>query len=97
LVYWHSDGEQSSLTVSELVLMGSQLLRPLYPGQFHNVKYNMWNVVYIIDLSHSSSLETIGSALNNIIARGFPFRFGIVPSCATEEGTSLVCVRTFSV
>jgi UDP-glucose:glycoprotein glucosyltransferase len=66
-----------------------QLLRPLYPGQFHNVKYNMWNVIYIMDLSHSSSLETIGSALNNIIARSFPFRFGIVPSCDTEEGMGL--------
>jgi UDP-glucose:glycoprotein glucosyltransferase len=42
-----------------------------------------------MDLSHSSSLETIGSALNNIIARSFPFRFGIVPSCDTEEGMGL--------
>jgi UDP-glucose:glycoprotein glucosyltransferase len=65
-----------------------QILRPLYPGQFHNVKLNMWNIIFAVDLSRTSAMNTIGGAINNIISRNFPFRFGVVPLCETEDGTS---------
>lgn len=63
-----------------------QLLAPVYPGQFHNVKQNLFNVVTVVDLSQSSTLNFIAGAVSNIIRRGFPFRFGIVPIVETEDG-----------
>ena len=63
-----------------------QLLRPVYPGQFHNVKQNLFNVVIVADLSQTTALHFITNTMNMIIQRGFPFRFGVVPISETEAG-----------
>ncbi|KAL6299204.1 glycosyltransferase family 24 protein [Sparassis latifolia] len=65
------------------------LLRPMYPGQFPNVKANLFNVVLAVDLSRSSSLHFISTSVSNIISRSFPARFGIVPIVETEEGARM--------
>ncbi|KAI0090064.1 glycosyltransferase family 24 protein [Irpex rosettiformis] len=65
------------------------LLAPMYPGQFPNVKLNLFNVVLAIDLSQMSSVNFIAGAVNMIIQRGFPFRFGVVPLVETEQGTQM--------
>ncbi|KAF8524348.1 UDP-glucose:Glycoprotein glucosyltransferase-domain-containing protein [Hysterangium stoloniferum] len=62
------------------------MLRPVYPGQFHHVKRNLFNTVLVLDLSQRSSLGWITNPVANIIQRGFPFRFGVVPIVETEEG-----------
>lgn len=67
----------------------SQLLRQVYPGQFHSVRQNLVNVVLVVDLSKTSALNFLAAPVNNIITRGFPVRFGIVPDVQSEEGLSI--------
>lgn len=64
-------------------------MRQLYPGQFHNVKQNLVNVIIVADLSQTSTLRYIAGPVNAIISRGFPIRFGFVPSVETEDGKLL--------
>jgi UDP-glucose:glycoprotein glucosyltransferase len=61
-------------------------LRQLYPGQFHNIKHNLFNIVLAIDLSQTTSLNFIAGAVASIIDGNFPFRFGVVPLIETEDG-----------
>ena len=63
-----------------------QLLRPMYPGQLPTLKQNLFNVVVVADLSRSSTLNFIGGMMNNIIERGFGYRWGVVPILETDEG-----------
>ncbi|KAH7098875.1 UDP-glucose:glycoprotein glucosyltransferase-domain-containing protein [Auriculariales sp. MPI-PUGE-AT-0066] len=63
----------------------SSLARQMFPGQFPRVKYNLWNVVLFVDLSRTDSTQLVAGSIGNIIHRGFPFRFGIVPSVETED------------
>lgn len=63
----------------------SQLLR-VYPGQLPSVKLNLFNVVLAFDLSQMPAISFIPGAVNYIIQRGLPFRFGVVPIVETENG-----------
>lgn len=54
-------------------------MRPLYPGQLHTIRLNMWNVILVLDLSQAISLETISSTVATMIQRGVPIHFGVVP------------------
>ncbi|THH29185.1 hypothetical protein EUX98_g5002 [Antrodiella citrinella] len=88
LIMWWNDFE----TDSRYAKWGNTLrllLRPMYPGQFPSIKMNIFNIVLAVDLSQSSSLNFIGSAVNNIINRQFPFRFGVVPVVETEAGLQM--------
>lgn len=67
-----------------------QLLRPLYPGQFPNVKQNLFNIVLAVDLSRPSTLNFIAGTVFNLINRNLPFRFGVVPLLETPEGVHLL-------
>ncbi|WWD15785.1 hypothetical protein CI109_100209 [Kwoniella shandongensis] len=54
-------------------------MRHLYPGQFHTVRRNTWNLVFVLDLASVPSLDIITSAISPMIQRGLPIRFGVVP------------------
>ncbi|WVQ71501.1 hypothetical protein IAR50_001039 [Cryptococcus sp. DSM 104548] len=60
-------------------------LRPMYPGQFHTVRRNTFNLVFTLDIAQISSLEIIAGSLAPMIQRGIPIRFGVVP--IFEPGT----------
>ncbi|KAG7448716.1 uncharacterized protein BT62DRAFT_965246 [Guyanagaster necrorhizus] len=75
----------------------SMLLRPLHPGQFHNIKLNIFNIVLVLDLSQTNALTFIGGAVSNIIERSFPFRFGIVPNIESEDGLKMARLFYFLV
>ncbi|GLB42376.1 putative UDP-glucose:Glycoprotein Glucosyltransferase [Lyophyllum shimeji] len=64
------------------------LLRPVFHG-FPSVKLNLFNVVLVLDLSRATSLSFITGPMANIINRGFPLRFGVVPSAETEDGARM--------
>lgn len=64
------------------------MLQPVFPGQFQQVRRNLFNTVLILDLSERTSLAWIVGPITNIIQRGFPFRFGVAPIVETEEGSS---------
>lgn len=64
----------------------------MYPGQFPNIKANLFNTVLALDLSQVSSINFIVGPVSNIIERGLPFRFGVAPIIETEEGkTGFIC------
>ena len=58
----------------------------MYPGQFPNYGGNIFNIVIVADFSQTSSLHFLATTISNILARNFPFRWGIVPIVETEEG-----------
>ncbi|KAJ7651981.1 glycosyltransferase family 24 protein [Mycena polygramma] len=88
VIVWWNDFEKDSRYASWSPSIHS-LLRPVYPGQFHNIKLNMFNIVLVLDLSQPASLNTITGAVASIINRNFPFRFGIVPLAETEDGAKM--------
>lgn len=65
------------------------LLRPLYPGQFPNLKLNLFNIIIVADLTDTLAFNFVSSSVSNIIERNFPFRFGIVPTCKTPESEKM--------
>ncbi|EJC97612.1 uncharacterized protein FOMMEDRAFT_171561 [Fomitiporia mediterranea MF3/22] len=87
IVWWNDLTKDSRYAKWNPSLTG--LLRQLYPGQFHNVRQNLINVVLVADLSQMSSLNFIAGPVSNIISRNFPIRFGVVPSAETEEGKKM--------
>ncbi|KAK4688056.1 UDP-glucose:glycoprotein glucosyltransferase, partial [Tremellales sp. Uapishka_1] len=54
-------------------------MRPLHPGQFHQVRRNTWNLVFVLDLGLAPSIDVISGTISSLIQRGVPFHFGIVP------------------
>ncbi|KAF8631762.1 hypothetical protein AX15_002201 [Amanita polypyramis BW_CC] len=65
------------------------LVRLMYPGQFPTVRRNLFNIVLILDLSKLPSLHFLAGTMSNIIERGIPFRFGLVPSTTSEESRKM--------
>ncbi|KAH9024388.1 UDP-glucose:glycoprotein glucosyltransferase-domain-containing protein [Lactarius pseudohatsudake] len=68
------------------------LLHPTYPGQAPTIRRNMFNVVFVFDLSRSASLHFITNTISMLIDRSYPIRLGIVPIVETEEGTRMARV-----
>ncbi|KIY49922.1 glycosyltransferase family 24 protein [Fistulina hepatica ATCC 64428] len=65
------------------------LLNPVYPGQFHNIRLNLFNVVLVLDLSDTVALNFMTGPMSNLIERGLPLRFGVVPSTETKAGEEM--------
>ena len=63
-----------------------QMMRPIYPGQFHSIGLNLHQVIFVLDLSKISSIEIITSAVATLIQRGLPLRFGLVPAVESNDG-----------
>lgn len=61
----------------------------MYPGQFPTIRLNLFNVVVMLDLSQSTSVNFIAGPIANIIDREYAFRFGVVPIVETEEGMKM--------
>jgi len=73
------------LSLSSHFFLRSKLLRGTFPGQFHTVRRNLNNIVVVLDLSRLDSLRFISGPVAQIISRGLPFRFGVVPMLETER------------
>ncbi|KDR79892.1 hypothetical protein GALMADRAFT_242006 [Galerina marginata CBS 339.88] len=65
------------------------LLRTMYTGAMPSIKANLFNIVLIMDLSQTTSLNFIAGPMTNIISRDFPLRFGLVPTAETEDGKKM--------
>ncbi|KAI0786269.1 UDP-glucose:glycoprotein glucosyltransferase-domain-containing protein [Abortiporus biennis] len=57
----------------------SLLMQPLYPGQLPSLKYNVFQVVFLLDLSKQSSLQLVANVIGGLIKRGYAVRWGVVP------------------
>ncbi|KAF8190189.1 hypothetical protein K438DRAFT_2018604 [Mycena galopus ATCC 62051] len=89
VVVWWNDLEKDSRYAAWSPSIHA-ILRPLYPGQFHNVALNLFNTIFVLDLSTPAALTTVTNPIANIIARNFPFRFGIVPLVGgDDDGTKM--------
>ncbi|KAL0579014.1 killer toxin resistant protein [Marasmius crinis-equi] len=85
VVVWWNDIEKDS-RYSRWQPSIHAILQPLYPGQFPSVRLNLFNVVLVADLSKTSSINFLAGAVSSIIQRNFPFRWGIVPFGASDDG-----------
>ncbi|WVQ98589.1 hypothetical protein IAU59_005718 [Kwoniella sp. CBS 9459] len=80
IVYWNDiEKDKRYKNWPDLVTGRVQYMRQLYPGQFHTIRRNTWNLIFVLDLAQVPSLEIISSAVSPMIQRGLPIRFGIVP------------------
>ena len=52
----------------------------VWPGQLPSLRLNLYNVVLVLDLSRPSALGFLANAVHNLVQRGFPVRWGIVPA-----------------
>nr|XP_018263998.1 UDP-glucose:glycoprotein glucosyltransferase [Kwoniella dejecticola CBS 10117]OBR86156.1 UDP-glucose:glycoprotein glucosyltransferase [Kwoniella dejecticola CBS 10117] len=77
IVYWNNIEKDKRYKNWPSSLGG--FLRQVYPGQFHTVRRNTWNLVFVLDLAQIASLDIIANAISPMIQRGLPIRFGVVP------------------
>jgi len=56
----------------------------MHPREFHSIKRNIFNIVSMFDLTNTNTLGFVSSSVMNLINRGYPFRFGLVPIVETE-------------
>lgn len=61
----------------------------MYPGALPTVRANLFNIILVLDLSHTSSLNFISGTVSNLLSRDLPLRFGVVPQVETADGMSL--------
>ncbi|KAH8978341.1 UDP-glucose:glycoprotein glucosyltransferase-domain-containing protein [Lactarius akahatsu] len=91
LIFWWNDIEKDSRYARWQPSIYA-LLHPTYPGQAPTVRRNMFNVVFVFDLSRSASLHFITNTISMLIDRSYPIRLGIVPVVETEEGARMARV-----
>ncbi|KAH9162492.1 UDP-glucose:glycoprotein glucosyltransferase-domain-containing protein [Lactarius sanguifluus] len=91
LIFWWNDIEKDSRYARWQPSLYA-LLHPTYPGQAPTVRRNMFNVVFVFDLSRSASLHFITNTISMLIDRSYPIRLGIVPIVETEEGARMARV-----
>lgn len=65
-------------------LIDMQLLQRTFPGQIPPIAKNIFNVVAAIDFSDADDLATVAQMIE-LIGRGVPVRFGIVPVASNPE------------
>lgn len=56
-----------------------------YPGSMPNVRRNLFNIVLVLDLRQSSNIQLIGTLVYNVVSKGLPYRFGLVPLIENED------------
>jgi len=59
-------------------------MRPLYPGQLHQLRKNIHHVVFALDFSKKEDLVRLLEEVVMLIKRQIPIRFGIVALAPTE-------------
>lgn len=68
-----------------------QLLRPSQPGAIPQLRRNIFNVVFAIDLSSVSGVDVLTGQVNQLVQRGLGVRFGFVPMLDGQNGDGECC------
>ncbi|KAF9361740.1 hypothetical protein BGX26_012461 [Mortierella sp. AD094] len=63
-----------------------KILQPTFQGQFHQVRRNVINSLFVLDLSSPQSLEVISFELPDFVQRMIPIRFGVLPLIESDDG-----------
>ena len=61
----------------------------MYPGQAPTVRRNLFNMMFILDLSRPESLHFAANTIPMLIDRSYPTRIGFVPVVETEDGMKM--------
>ncbi|RUS34131.1 hypothetical protein BC938DRAFT_482327 [Jimgerdemannia flammicorona] len=56
-----------------------ELLRPSYPGQMRQLGLNLYNVLFVRDMSHPAVINNLVEDVQAFVKNGYPIRFGLVP------------------
>ena len=67
----------------------------MFPGQFANVRFNLFNIVLAVDLAQSSNLHFIATTVSSLLGRNYPFHFGVAPLVETAEGAKMARLLYF--
>ncbi|KAJ2964307.1 hypothetical protein NQZ79_g834 [Umbelopsis isabellina] len=62
-----------------------ELLKPTYPGQLRTIRKNIFNILFVMDLSKPKSISSISNAVQDMIQKGYPIRFGLVPKLGSNQ------------
>lgn len=62
------------------------IMQPSYGGQFHQIRHNVINALFAMDLSSSKTMEILSFEILNWVQRMVPFRFGVLPLVRSEDG-----------
>jgi UDP-glucose:glycoprotein glucosyltransferase len=49
----------------------------------------MFNIITVLDLTNTNVLGFVAGSVINLINRGYPFRFGLVPIVETEDSLKM--------
>ncbi|KAG6848662.1 hypothetical protein H0H93_015060, partial [Arthromyces matolae] len=86
IIYWNDIEKDSRYkNWSNSVMM---LIRPSFAG-IPTVRYNVFNVIVVMDLSRMESIVFVAGTMANMINRNLPLRFGLVPMTESEDGTKM--------
>ncbi|KAF8812128.1 hypothetical protein BYT27DRAFT_7133469 [Phlegmacium glaucopus] len=88
LIMWWNDMEKDSRYARWNPSLFA-LLRPMYPGTMPTIKANLFNVILVLDLSYTSSLNFISGPMSNILNRDLPLRFGVIPQVETADAKKM--------
>jgi UDP-glucose:glycoprotein glucosyltransferase len=61
----------------------------MHPREFHSIKRNIFNIITVLDITNPNTLGFVSVTLMNLINRGYPFRFGLVPMIETESSLKM--------
>jgi UDP-glucose:glycoprotein glucosyltransferase len=70
-------------------------MQPQYPGQAPGVRLNLLNVVLALDLSTARSVYFLVGTVNNLIQRGLPLHFGVVPFADSVESVQMANILSY--
>ncbi|EKM75357.1 hypothetical protein AGABI1DRAFT_46617 [Agaricus bisporus var. burnettii JB137-S8] len=66
-----------------------------YPGSMPNVRRNLFNIILVLDLRQSSNIQLIGTLVYNVVSKGLPYRFGLVPLIENEDSLKMAKVISY--
>ncbi|KAF8994665.1 UDP-glucose:glycoprotein glucosyltransferase-domain-containing protein, partial [Cyathus striatus] len=79
VVVWWNDMEKDSRYAKWQPSLYA-LLRPVYPGTLPSIRLNLFNLILVMDLSKTESVNFLAGPVASIMEHSLPFRFGFVPS-----------------
>ncbi|MBW0461395.1 hypothetical protein O181_001110 [Austropuccinia psidii MF-1] len=93
-IIWFNDLESDSRYIAWPKTLRA-ILRPTFPGQLHALARNLITVVLALDLTETSSFETLGNLVEPFITRQLPIRWGFVPISSKDSVQGELISKTF--
>ncbi|KAI9019525.1 UDP-glucose:glycoprotein glucosyltransferase-domain-containing protein [Phycomyces nitens] len=69
------------------------LLKPTYPGQLRTIRKNIYNLLMVDNLSSHAALTRMKNEVLEMVKRGTPIRFGLLPVVGDEDSPATVAAK----